>query len=181
MTQTLPKRTIRTTSPPQLQTRDGRAFRFDRGQDAPTLALRLRTLAIRAHEALNASVPCDDTISERGTTCVTSRHRTPGRRPALPELGAPDSLCNRTTPAGRGQARLTRPIGSRSVNKSRRAWQKCARALFLRRDVGQKARFGLAARKRLTQCQRHVTPLSIKQILELGLLHGRSEDSLTIV
>ena len=62
MTQTLPKRTIRTTSPPPPQTRDSRAFRFDRGQDAPTLALRLRTLAIRAHEALNASIPCDDTI-----------------------------------------------------------------------------------------------------------------------
>jgi hypothetical protein len=61
MTQTLPKRTIRTTSPPQPQTMDGRAFRFDRGQDAASLALRLRTLTTRAHEALHATVSSDDT------------------------------------------------------------------------------------------------------------------------
>ncbi len=58
MTHTLPKRTIRTTSPPH--TPADWALRFDGRHDAADLAAQLRDLAFRAYEAVKRPPAIDE-------------------------------------------------------------------------------------------------------------------------
>ena len=54
MTHTLPKRFPRTSSPPHVHAFEGRSMRPHARRDAAEMAAALRSLAIRAHQAVKA-------------------------------------------------------------------------------------------------------------------------------